>query len=115
MDTTSRRKLSATPIIILSTLIRKHSPDILGDYQRLKTLLNENNQIGKFDGEIYLLKKALKINIPMDLIDRSIDFERAVGQLREKFFIEEWAAKWAVASWAKALDIKKKSKRRQTY
>lgn len=68
MLSTLRKRFRDEIILILNTLVRIHSPAILGDHQRLQDKLKENDRIGKYAGAIRLLIKAFGSEYPVRLI-----------------------------------------------
>jgi hypothetical protein len=93
----------------LRRILAKHGKEICGDARRCESLLND--LCGAYRREINVLVTAIEERVPLDLLagNRSMPLEllltRIEKRLEEQTALTGEAARWAVESWALALDL----------
>lgn len=93
----------------LRQILVKHGKEICSDARRCESLLND--LCGSYRREINVLVAAIEERVPLDLLagNRSMPLEllltRIEKRLEEQTALTAEAARWAVESWALALEI----------
>jgi hypothetical protein len=101
--------MNDVPRQTLRKLIAKYGRDLCSDSRRCGNLLRD--ECGAYRREINILTGALKERIPLDLlaaqsaIPRELLLMRLAKRLEDQLALTEEAARWAVDSWALALQI----------
>jgi hypothetical protein len=101
--------MNNVPRQVLSRIVAKYGKDICGDARRCEGLLND--LCGSYRREINVLVNAIEERIPLDLLaaNRSMPKDlllmRLEKRLEEHTAMTAEAARWAVESWALALDL----------
>ena len=94
---------------MLRRIVAKYGREICGDARRCENLLRD--LCGQYRPEINVLVTAIGERVPLDLLagNRSVPLEllltRCEKRLEEHTALTAEAARWAVESWALALDI----------
>lgn len=97
------------PRQVLRQIIEKHGKDVAGDARRCESLLND--WAGKYRREVNVLVNAVEERITLDLLAAKISMSpeliltRFEKRLAENTGMTDEAARWAVESWALALDV----------
>ena len=93
----------------LRRILAKHGKDVCGDANRCENLLKDS--CGSYRREINVLVAAIEDRVPLDLLaaSRSMPLEllltRLEKRLEEQTAMTREAARWAVESWALALEV----------
>src|SRR5262249_59023136 len=93
----------------LVELLARHGQKVCEDPQRCRALLRE--QCGTFKGEIKLLVDAITEQVPAELLTapQGVPPEQLLGrltsQVQESLDVPPADARWAVESWALALNV----------
>ncbi len=92
----------------LVEIVAKHGVSIVENPRRCEGLLRD--YAGAFRREISVLTMAVEERVPLDLLagkstPRSVLFGRLTQRLCDNLALSEQAAKWAVNSWALALEV----------
>lgn len=101
--------MNELPRQILRQILAKHGKEICSDARRCENLLRD--LCGSYRREINVLINALEQHIPLDLLaaNRSMPLEvlfaRLEKRLEEQTALTPEAARWAVETWALALDL----------
>ncbi len=97
------------PRQMLRQILAKHGKEICADARRCENLLNDS--CGSYRREINVLVNAIEERVPLDLLagNRSMPLEllltRLEKRLEEQTALTADAARWAVESWALALNL----------
>jgi Flp pilus assembly protein TadD len=100
------------PLATLCRVMNEYGLPILDDREKLSALLEEFSN-GEYRNERKILVLALHDNIPQELLKLHKGFHwintsaRLRKQLMENHGIPEDLARWAIETWAKALDVEK--------
>lgn len=101
--------MNELPRQILRQILAKHGKEICSDARRCENLLRD--LCGSYRREINVLINALEDRVPLDLLaaNRSMPLEvllaRLEKRLEEQTALTPEAARWAVESWALALNL----------
>ena len=101
--------MESLPRTVLHKLIKRYGHDLVTDTRRLRGLLLD--YCGECRAEVNLLVQAQQSDIPGSLLKNNgrVPMKVMAAQLRERlettYFITSSAARWAVETWAQALDI----------
>ena len=92
----------------LSRIVLRYGLGVCGDACRVAALLMDPP--GEHHQEIRVLSAAIREGVPAELISRGtipgpVIAERLALRLRNNLGLVEDAARWAVATWASALDV----------
>lgn len=93
----------------LGEIIARHGPSLIEDARRLEGLLRD--YCGQYRREVSVLVMALEERVPMDMLSaprsapREVLLARMTTRLCDHLALSEPAARWAVASWALALNL----------
>lgn len=94
---------------MLCRILAKHGKEICGDARRCEGLLND--LCGSYRREINVLVNAIEERIPLDLMAASgsmpqeLLLTRLEKRLEDQLSLTPEAARWAVESWALALNV----------
>src|SRR5215213_9576246 len=93
----------------LREIVARHGPSLIEDRRRCEGLLRD--YCGAYRREVSVLVMALEERIPAEMLSapattpREVLLARLSTRLCDHLALSEPAARWAVASWALALDV----------
>lgn len=93
----------------LREIVARHGPSVVEDARRCEGLLRD--YCGQYRREVSVLVMALEERVPLDMLSapanapRGVLLARLTTRLCDHLALSEPAARWAVASWALALDV----------